>query len=257
VGRLDGEVAIITGSTSGLWKVTAGLFASAGACVVITGRDEGRGAAVVEAIAAAGGEVAFVQADLSTEDGCRQLVAGAVERFDALTVLVNNAVAPEAIAKDTDVAHIDAETLERMLRINLMGPTLLCKHAVPEMINAGHGSIVNISATSGGVGTPQHTAYTASKGGLAALTRAIVADHGRQGVRCNTLQAGYIIHERRDAGITDARRQEILGRQLTRLATPLDVAYAILFLACQESAVITGVTLPVDGGATAVRGTTI
>src|SRR5258708_38443511 len=115
------------------------------------------------------------------------------------------------------------------------------------MVKAGRGSIVNISATSGGIGTAKHTAYTASKGGLAALTRAIVADFGRQGVRCTTLQAGYIIHERRHAGITEERRQELLGRQLTRLATPTDVAYAILFLACNESAVITGVTLPVDG----------
>jgi NAD(P)-dependent dehydrogenase (short-subunit alcohol dehydrogenase family) len=144
-----------------------------------------------------------------------------------------------------------------MLRINLMGPALLCKHAVPELVKAGGGSIVNISATSGGIGTVKHTAYTASKGGLAALSRAIVADFGRQGVRCNTLQAGYIIHERRDAGITEERRQDLLGRQITRLATPTDVAYAILFLASRESEVITGVTLPVDGGATAVRGTTI
>ena len=257
MGRLQGEVAIITGSTSGLGKVTAGLFGSEGAQVVVTGRDEQRGGAVVDDIKAAGGEAAFVAADLTTEHGAEVLVAGAIDRFGALTVLVNNAVSPEAIAADTDVASIDAATLERMLRTNLMGPTLLCKHAVPEMVKAGHGSIVNISATSGGIGTPNHTAYTASKGGLAALTRAIVADFGRQGVRCNTLQAGYIIHERRDAGITDERRRELLGRQITRLATPTDVAYAILFLASRESEVITGVTLPVDGGATAVRGTTI
>jgi NAD(P)-dependent dehydrogenase (short-subunit alcohol dehydrogenase family) len=254
---LQGEVAIITGSTSGLGKVTAGLFATEGAQVVVTGRDPGRGSAVVDEIAASGGEATFVATDLSSEDGCRALVAGTVERFGRLTVLVNNAVSPEAIAQDTDIAAIEADTLERMLRINLMGPALLCKHAVPEIVRAGGGSIVNISATSGGIGTVKHTAYTASKGGLAALSRAIVADFGRQGVRCNTLQAGYIIHERRDAGLTEERRQDLLGRQITRLATPTDVAYAILFLASRESEVITGVNLPVDGGATAVRGTTI
>src|SRR5207247_9803133 len=146
--RWDDEVAVITGSTSGLGKVTAGLFASEGARVVITGRDQARGAAVVDDISSGGGEVAFVPADLSTEDGCRQLVRGAVERFGRVTVLVNNAVAPEAIAKDTDVASLDAHTLERTLPRNLLGPTRLCKHAVPEMTAAANGSIDNLTPPS-------------------------------------------------------------------------------------------------------------
>ena len=255
--RMSGEVAIVTGSTSGLGKVTAGVFAEEGAKVVVTGRSAERGQAVVRDITGRGGAAIFVAADLTSEDSCRQLVAEAVSSFGRLTVLVNNAVDPDVIAADTHAVDIDKDTLTRMLDVNVISPALLCKYAIPQMIEAGHGSIVNVSATSGATGTPNKTAYSASKGAIAALTRAIVSDFGRQGVRCNTLQAGYIIHERRHAGATPDREKELLDKQMTRLATPHDVAYAALFLACRESEVITGVTLPVDGGATAVRATVI
>jgi NAD(P)-dependent dehydrogenase (short-subunit alcohol dehydrogenase family) len=256
-GRLAGEVAIVTGSTSGLGKVAAGLFAAEGGQVVVTGRNAERGEAVAKEITAEGGDASFIATDLSTEEACQALVAATVERYGSLTVLVNNAVDPEAIAQDSDVVNVSRQTMERMLQVNVIAPTLLCKYAVPEMIRAGRGSIINVSATSGAVGTPLKTAYSASKGGITALTKAIVSDFGRQGVRCNTLQAGYIIHERRHAGATPERERELLSKQITRLAEPMDVAYALLFLASRESEVITGVTLPVDGGATAVRATVI
>jgi NAD(P)-dependent dehydrogenase (short-subunit alcohol dehydrogenase family) len=254
--RLAGEVAIITGSTSGLGKVAAGMFAEEGAQVVVTGRNAERGQAVVDAITDKGGQAMFVAVDLLSEDSCRDLVAKTVERFGAVTVLINNAVDPEVIAADNDAVKVDKATVERMLQVNVVGPVLLSKYAIPEMIKAGHGSIVMVSATSAAVGTPGKTAYSASKGAMTSLTKAIVSDFGRQGVRCNTLQAGYIIHERRHAGATEEREKELLAKQVTRLATPEDVSYALLFLASRESDCITGVTLPVDSGATAVRALT-
>jgi NAD(P)-dependent dehydrogenase (short-subunit alcohol dehydrogenase family) len=255
--RLAGEVAVITGSTSGLGRVTAKRFAAEGAAVVVTGRNAARGQAVVRELADLGGESVFVGADLGAEAACRDLVSSAVAQFGRLTVLVNNAVAPEAIADDRRVTDLSYATLERLVKINLMGPVMMCKFAIPEMIKAGHGSIVNVSATSGAMGTPGLTGYSVTKGGIAALTRAITADYGRLGIRCNTLQPGYIIHGGREPTMSAERLAELRSRQLTRLANPEDVANAIVFLAGRESEVITGVALPVDGGVSIVRGKTL
>jgi NAD(P)-dependent dehydrogenase (short-subunit alcohol dehydrogenase family) len=253
VGRLEGEVAIVTGSTSGLGRATASLFAAEGAAVVVTGRSAERGEAVAGEISGDGGTAVFVAADLASEDACRELVEAAIERFGRLTVLVNNAVAPEAIARDRPVVDLDVETMQRMLHVNLIGPALMCKYAIPEMIRAGHGSIVNIGATSGALGTGGLTAYSMSKGGLAALSRTITADYGAQGVRCNTVQSGYILHDGREPDPSPERLEELRHRQVTRLAAAADIAEAIVFLASRASEVITGVILPVDGGASAVR----
>jgi NAD(P)-dependent dehydrogenase (short-subunit alcohol dehydrogenase family) len=256
-GRLAQEVAVITGSTSGLGRVTAIRFAAEGAAVVVTGRNAQRGEAVVAEIAEVGGESVFVRADLGEESECRNLVSSAISRFGKLTVLVNNAVAPEAIAEDSRVTDLSYSTLDRLVKINLIGPVIMCKFAIPEMIKAGHGSIVNISATSGAMGTPGLTGYSVTKGGVAALSRAITADYGRLGVRCNTLQAGYIIHRGREPAMSDQRLAELRARHVTRLAKQDDIANAIVFLASPESEVITGVALPVDGGVSTVRGKTL
>ncbi len=247
----------MTGSTSGLGRVTAQVFAAEGAAVVVTGRNAERGEAVVGAIARLGGQAVFVPADLGEEAGCRDLVSSVARHFGKLTVLVNNAVAPEGIADDGPVADLSYATLDRLVRINLMAPVMLCKYAIPEMMKSGHGSIVNVSATSGAMGTPGLTGYSVTKGGIAALTRAITADYGRSGIRCNTLQAGYIIHTGREPHMSEQRLAELRARHLTRLAKPEDIANAILFLASRESEVITGVALPADGGISAVRGKTL
>ena len=125
-GRLEGEVAVVTGSTSGLGRATARRFAAEGAQVVVTGRHIGRGRAVVEEITRLGGEADFVAADLSDEGGCRHLVEAAVDRFGSVTVLVNNAVAPEAIAEDRAVTDLSAATLDRLLAGQSDGPGARC-----------------------------------------------------------------------------------------------------------------------------------
>ncbi len=225
--------------------------------MIVTGRNAARGASTVTAIAGAGGEAEFVQADLSRENDCVLLVEAALARFAALTVLVNNAVAHTEGAGRGAVTEVSAEAFERTLRVNLLGPALLCKLAIPRMLDAGHGSIVNISSRAAERGTPGTAAYTASKGALNALTRSITADFARRGIRCNTVQPGYVVHERRDADMSHEARGAREAMHLTRLPTATDVALAALFLACSESEVITGVTLPVDGGSSAVRGKTL
>ncbi|MFI5042262.1 MAG: SDR family NAD(P)-dependent oxidoreductase [Acidimicrobiales bacterium] len=256
-GRLSGEVAIVTGATSGLGREIARVFAIEGAKVVLSGRDRGRGEATAEAITAQGGEASFVRCDLAHEADCVALVRETVERHGTVTVLVNNAVSNDAVNADGPVAAADAATWMAMLQVNLVAPALLCREVIPHMRQAGHGSIVNISSRAAERGTPNVAAYTASKGGLNALARSISVDHGREGIRCNIVQPGYVLNAERDAGASPERIARYRGMHLTRMTTATDVAMAALFLASSESEVITGEVLHVDSGSTAVRATTL
>jgi NAD(P)-dependent dehydrogenase (short-subunit alcohol dehydrogenase family) len=246
-------VAIVTGSTSGLGRAVARLFTHAGARVVLSGRDRERGERVAAAIAAEGGEATFTPTDLVDEAACDSLVAAAVEHFGSLTVLVNSAVAGTG-PLDGPVTLVTTEGWEATLRVNLTAVAWLCRAAIPEMVKAGHGSIVNISSRAAERGTPGLAAYAASKGGMNALTRSIAVDYAKDNVRCNTISPGYILHERRDADLDDKRRRRLEGMHLTRLGTADDIAYAALYLASAEAEFVTGINLPVDGGSTAARG---
>lgn len=242
--RLAGHVALITGSTAGLGRVIAEVFAREGAQVVVTGRT------LRQPVPGAH----FVAADITSAADRARLVADTVDAYGKLTVLVNNAVSPAAIARDGELATVDEALWHEMLSIALVAAAEMCRLAIPHMIAAGGGSIVNVSAKSAMLARPAQTAYSAAKAGMNALTRSIAADYSRQGVRCNTLQPGYIIHETRDQPMSATRRAELEAMQLTRLATARDVALAALFLASDDAAVITGIVLPVDGGSTSVRG---
>ena len=253
-GRLAGEVTIVTGSTSGLGREIASVFAGEGAAVVVTGRRAGEGEAVAAALVERGGTVAFVAADLGRAEDRVRLVDTAVDAFGPVTVLVNNAVSPLAIAADGAVTATDDGLWLDMLSLVVVAAAGLARLVIPGMVAAGRGSIVNVSAKSAHLARPGLAAYSSAKAALDAMSRSIAADHSRAGVRCNTVQPGYILHEHRDASMTTERRAELEAAQLTRLATATDVALAVLFLASREAEVITGVTLPVDGGSTAVRG---
>lgn len=252
-GRLDGELVLVTGSTSGLGKQIVRTCAAHGARVVATGRDAARGEAVARSVRDAGGEAWFVPADLSAEGGPRRLVTEIGRLAGPVTVLVNNAVSHEAIDRDGSVVDVDRETFVHLLTVGLVAAAMLCKETIPGMVRSGRGCILNITATSAHLGIKGQAAYSATKGGMAALTRQICADFGRFGVRANTVEPGYILHEQRDAHMSDERLEYLMGRRLSRLATAEDVAEVVAFLASRPAEVIVGVTLPVDGGATAVR----
>jgi NAD(P)-dependent dehydrogenase (short-subunit alcohol dehydrogenase family) len=256
VGRLTGEVAIVTGSTAGLGKVIARLFAAEGASVVVTGRNVERGEAVVAELVADGGSAAFVPADLTIKADVEALVRAAAERFGSVTVLVNNAVAPEIIAADRALLDVSDETFDAMYRVNVLGAVWLMHQAIPQMLDAGHGSIVNISSRTAERASPRLAAYTASKGAMNALTRSITLDYGRRGIRCNTVQPGYILHDERDLDLSPERRRYIEDMCLTRPPTGTDVAWSVVFLASREAECISGVTLQVDAGSIAARART-
>jgi len=250
--RLAGERVLVTGSTSGIGKVAAIVCAREGARVAVHGRDAQRGAEVVDEITRAGGEAVFLTADLEDERECTKLVAAAAERLGGLTVLVNNAAMTSTERKL--VAELDTADWERTLRVNLTSAAWLCRAAIPHMLAAGCGSIVNVSSRQAERASPGYPAYVASKGGLNALTRAIAVEYGRRNVRANALSVGYVVNARRDAEMSAERRAELEAMHLTRLGRPEDVAYAIVYLASKESEFVTGALLPVDGGGSIARG---
>ncbi len=250
--RLAGERVLVTGSTAGIGRATAILCAREGARVVVHGRDAARGADVVRTIADAGGTAVFVPADLHEETACTALVETAAERVGGLTVLVNNAAL--GTGGSSPVATFDSARWEAVLRVNLTAVAWLCRAAIPHMRAAGHGAIVNVSSRQAERASAGLAAYVASKGGLNALTRAIAVENARDGIRCNALSVGYVVNERRDAGMSAERRVELEGMHLTRLGRPEDVAFAVVYLASRESEFVTGALLPVDGGGTIARG---
>jgi NAD(P)-dependent dehydrogenase (short-subunit alcohol dehydrogenase family) len=253
---MAGEVAIVTGATAGLGVTIAGLFAREGARVVVAGRNAERGEAVAAALQADGGEAMFHQADLTVEQAARGLVQATVERFGEVTVLVNNAVSPEVIARDARLTDVPTDVWDAMYRVNVLGSVWLMQESIPHMLRGGHGSIVNVSSRTAERASPRLAAYTASKGAMNALTRSITLDYARDGIRCNTVQPGYILHDERDADLTPERRRYIEDMCLTRPPTAIDVAYAVLFLASREAECISGVTLQVDAGSSAARART-
>jgi NAD(P)-dependent dehydrogenase (short-subunit alcohol dehydrogenase family) len=246
--RLQGELALVTGSTSGIGKAIAVAFGAEGARVVVHGRDATRGAAVVEQITGGGGDATFVAADLATEAACTGLVTDAVEALGGLSVLVNNAVAGVVDGGDSAVADMSTAAWDATMRVNVTAPMWLCRAAIPHLRAAGHGSIINISSRQGERPSAGLAAYATSKGALNALTRAIAVEEARHGIRCTTISPGYVVNERRDAEMTGERRARLEAMHLTRLGEARDVAQAAVYLASNESEFLTGINLQLDGG---------
>jgi Dehydrogenases with different specificities (related to short-chain alcohol dehydrogenases) len=252
--RLAGELALVTGSTAGIGKAIATRFAAEGAAVVVTGRNQERADAVVATVTAAGGVAHALLADLGVEAECARLVEHATDLLGGLTVLVNNAVASIVDDADGPIAELSTEAWDTSLRVNLSAPMWLCRAAVPHMIRAGHGSIVNISSRQAERASKGFTAYVASKAGLNGLTRAIAVDYAAAKIRANTISPGYVINERRDRDLGDERRARLEAMHLTRLGEADDVALAAVYLASHESGFVTGMNLPLDGGGSIARG---
>jgi glucose 1-dehydrogenase len=252
---MEGERALVTGSTSGIGRAVAVAFAAQGAAVVVTGRDAGRGAAVVDEIAAAGGTGSFIAADLHDEDACTGLVNDAASQMGGLTVLVNNAAGGDA--RDSTVAEITTDAWEAILRVDLTAPMWCARAAIAHMRRAGHGAIVNISSRQAERASPGLAAYVAAKAGMNGLTRAIAVEEAQHGIRCNTVSPGYVLNDRRDADLDPDRRTTLEGMHLTRLGAASDVADACVYLASPESGFVTGINLQLDGGSSIARGRTL
>jgi NAD(P)-dependent dehydrogenase (short-subunit alcohol dehydrogenase family) len=252
MGRLDGKVALITGAASGMGKVAATVFAGEGASVVVADVSDDAGEGTVMEIAGVGGQAAYVHADVSTAAETEAMIRFAVERFGGLHVLYNNAgVFP---ADDASVTDTPEETWDRVMNINLKGVFLGCKYGIPAMLESGGGSIINVASFVAlmGAATPQ-ISYTASKGGVLSMTREIAVEFARRNIRANALCPGPVETPLLAELMSDpARRQRRLVHiPIGRLGQAHEVVNAALFLASDESSLITGATLVVDGGITA------
>ena len=250
--RLENRVALITGAGSGIGREAALLFAREGASVVVAEVADDPGKQTVAEIEKAGGRAHFVHADVSRGDDVRGMVAEAEKTYGQLNVLFNNAgVFPDA---DGSVLDTDEETWDFVLRVNLKGIFLGCKYGIPALLRAGGGSIVNTASFVAlmGAATPQ-IAYTASKGGVLALTREIAIEFARRGIRVNALCPGPVDTPLLQELFRDPerRKRRIVHIPMGRLARADEVAKAALFLASDESSYINGAAFTVDGGITA------
>jgi len=253
--RLENKVALITGGGSGVGAAVARLFAHEGAKVVVTGRRP----EPIEAVAA---EIAGVSVAGDTSDPAHatEAVAAAVSAFGGLDVVVASA----GMGIEGSVGDMDDEHWRRTLDVNLTGPMMITRAALPVMLERGGGSVVLVSSTNAMAAAPLSAAYDASKAGLNALARAIAVDYGPQGIRANALCPGWIITPMGDESMDELGAANGIGRQeayalatsdvpLRRAGTAEEIAYCCLFLASDESSIVSGTTLVADGGGQAVE----
>ncbi len=250
-GRVAGKVAVVTGAAQGIGKGCAELLAHEGARVVIGDINDERGEAVAAALRAEGKDALFQHTDVVREDQCMALIDAAVRAFGRLDVLVNNVGwFPRATLEETTT-----DLWEQVLNVNLRGAFYCCKCAMPYLRGGGGGSIINIGSINGIQGLPNVIAYAAAKGGLLALTRTLAGAYAADRVRVNYVIPGWVLSEGEIAlqtgrGLSDeALRQAGAALPLGRHQTPLDTGYAVVYLASDESAQVTGTIQHIDAGA--------
>ena len=249
--RLEGKVAIVTGSNRGIGRGIAIAFAKEGCRVVVNSHKDSKDAHdVVNEIKKLGSDAIFVVADVSKERKVKNLVKKTVDKFGKLDILVNNA----GILVSGTVATLAEKDWDRQMDVNLKGVFLCAKHSIQQMIKQGKGGrIINISSIAGLVGFPGISAYCASKGGVTELTREEALDCAQYGITVNAINPGVIVTDMTKDMLNDPKTKKNLleNTPVGRFGQPEDIGNAAVFLALDESSFITGHNLVVDGGWTA------
>jgi NAD(P)-dependent dehydrogenase (short-subunit alcohol dehydrogenase family) len=248
MGRLAGKVAFITGAGSGIGRRAAALFAAEGASVVVADINAETGQETVDQVKAEGGKAVLMHTDVTDPDRLRAAIDGTVEVHGRLDVLYNNAGGANS-RDDTNILDVPIEEFWRALRLDLFGTFLGCRFAIPHMIKAGGGTIVNVVSIVALRGFKTSPSYTSAKGGIAALTRALAVTYAPHKIRvnaiapCITRTARVLRHLETVPTVTAMADDHLLG-----LADPIDIANGALYLASDESRIMTGQILPVDSG---------
>ncbi|WP_439496179.1 SDR family oxidoreductase [Bosea sp. (in: a-proteobacteria)] len=251
--RLAGKIAIITGAGSGIGHEAAKLFAQEGATVIVADRDLAAAERVAAEISGAGGKAAPHKVDVSKEAEVKALVDKAVADHGRLDILVNNA----GFGFAGTVVNTSEADWDALMAVNVKGVFFGCKHAIPVMERQGGGVIVNTASAVANIGITDRAAYVASKGAVAALTRAMAIDHVAAKIRINCVAPGTIESPyfaeifAKSPNAAELRRGLEQRQAMERLGQPVEIARAMLFLASEESSFCTGTTLVADGGWTA------
>jgi NAD(P)-dependent dehydrogenase (short-subunit alcohol dehydrogenase family) len=242
---------LITGAGSGIGREAARLFAAEGANVVVADREAKTGRETVAAVEAAGGKAVFAAVDVAVAAQVEAAVAQAEQVFGALHVLFNNAgIFPGADGSPVDTPE---DVFDQVMQVNLKGVFLGCKYGIPALLRAGGGSIINTASFVAVVGAAtSQVAYTASKGGVLAMTREIAVEYARRGIRANALCPGPVNTPLLQDLLREpaARARRLVHVPMGRLAEAAEIARAALFLASEESSYVSGATFLVDGGIT-------
>ena len=253
-GRVADKVAVVTGGAGGIGAASARALAREGAGVAVLDIDRAGAERVAVEILATGVDALAVEVDLSEEEGVVLAIRSVVDHFGRLDVLHNNAALTDSsfLDRDTPVTDLDLEVWERTLAVNLTSQMLTCKHAIPEMVRGGGGSIINMSSGASLKGDRTRTAYGVSKAGVNTLTMYVATAHGKQNIRVNAIVPGLIITDAVRAHLTEEILSGLSRATLTTyLGEPDDIANMVVFLASEESRYITGQLLSVDGGMSA------
>ncbi|WP_274649723.1 SDR family NAD(P)-dependent oxidoreductase [Paenibacillus humicola] len=250
--RLQGKVTLITGSGSGIGKSTALLFAKEGAIVVVNDLSEEHGRGTVKEIEEAGGQAAFIQADVTNPESVSAMTDQIIAKFGRIDVLFNNA----GISGVGQLHEIEPDDWDRVMNVNIRGVFLPSKYVLPHMMERKSGSIINMSSCIAEIGLARRASYAATKGAVLALTKSMQVDYAPYHIRVNALLPGTIMTPFVEKYLKESYSDEAAAieglkkRQLSEsLGRPEDVAKAALFLASDESTFVMGAPLYVDGGA--------
>ena len=247
-GKLEGKVAVITGAGGGIGRAGAVTFAGEGAGVVVAEIDAERGEETARLARETGGRATFVQTDVTQPDAVEAAVAAALREYGRLDVLYNNA--GFSMNEEQGVADTPIEVWNQTYSVNLFGSYLFCKYAIPELAKAGGGSIISTASVAGLAGAWKKHAYATAKAGIIGLTRTIALEYAAQGIRANAICPGVTVSPRLRQRLTDnpALAEGYRKRQPLGLCEPEDIAATALFLASEDSRMITGQYIVVDGG---------
>lgn len=245
MGRLTGKTAVITGGGNGIGKAGVMKFTAEGAAVVIADFNLEAAETLTKSIISEGGKAVAVQADVSDEASVDAMVTSALEAFGKVDILFNSAGGGST--KDGPVTELELDEFWRTIRVDLFGTLLTCRRTIPAMLESGGGSIINISSLRAVIGTQGADAYTASKGGVLAMSRAMAMQWAEHNIRVNVVAPGVVLTERVAAFIKPDN--PIYQKSLLGPSEPDDVANLALYLASDEARKVTGTVMRVDGGA--------